>query len=261
MPPKRTHQDIMKIKCGVCLGSSNLRPISEAVLAMIQNQVYSQYDIGSCPSKVCSSCDKTLRDRAKNGTASKWKLPNIDLEKIVARRVTRATASESCPCGWCELGHTSGHLLANKMEELGYRKTLGRPKSKVAENAAILTTASGDSDKICKVCKGVIARGVSHICGKRERQANMLNTINKDLSPSSQQRLTSALLNKQAKDAGVSTSSGTLTLASGSKHKTVTFGPQPKKKQAKLTDFFKLQKERKIYKKQRTPQTNLQNFY
>ena len=249
MPPKRTHQDIMKIKCGVCLGSSNLRPISEAVLAMIQNQVYSQYDIGSCPSKVCSSCDTTLRDRAKNGTASKWKLPNIDLEKIVARRVTRATASESCPCGWCELGHTSGHLLANKMEELGYRKTLGRPKSKVAENAAILTTASGDSDKICKVCKGVIARGVSHICGKRERQANMLNTINKDLSPSSQQRLTSALLNKQAKDAGVSTSSGTLTLASGSKHKTVTFGPQPEKKQAKLTDFFKLQKERNFSNK------------
>ena len=235
----------MKIKCEVCLGSSNLRPISKAVLVMIQSQVYSQYDIGSCPSKVCSSCDKTLRDRAKNGSASKWKLPNIDLEKIAARRVTRATASasESCPCGWCELGHTSGHLLAKKMEELGYRKTLGRPKSPDAENIASLTTASGDSEKICKLCKGVIARGVSHICGKRERQTNLLNTINKDLSPSSQQRLTSALLNKQATDAGVSTSSGTLTLASGSKHKIVTFGPQPKKKQAKL------QKERNFSNK------------
>jgi len=122
MPPKRDHKDIMGLKCGVCLGSTNLRPISQAVLLMIRSQVYSEYDIGSCPGKVCSSCDKTLRDRAKNGTASKWKLPGIDLEKIVARRVTRATAGE-CSCGWCELGHIKGKLLVIKMEELGS----GRP--------------------------------------------------------------------------------------------------------------------------------------
>ena len=249
MPPKRDHKDIMGLKCGVCLGSTNLRPISQTVLLMRRSQVYSEYDIGSCPGKVCSSCDKTLRDLAKNGTASKWKLPGIDLEKIVARRVTRATAGE-CLCGWCELGHIKGKLLVIKMEELGYRKTLGRPKSLDAEDTDTpAVAASGDSDKICRVCKGVIARGVSHVCGKRERQTNMLNTIDKDLSPSSQQRLASALLNKQAEDAGVSTSSGTIALASGSKHKMVTFGPQPKKRQATIKDFFKLQKERNFSNK------------
>ena len=254
MPPTRTHEVVMGLKCGVCLGSANLRPISQAVLGMIRAQVYSQYDFSppsfTCPSKVCSTCDKALRDRHpdKNGEKSKYKLPGIDLGKVVARRVTRATANE-CPCGYCELGHIKGHLLVAKMEELGYKRTLGRPKSSSAEIATSPSAAAGDSDKICRVCKGVIARGVSHVCGKRERQANLLNTINTDLSPLSRQRLTSALLNEEAKDAGVSTSSGTMALASGSKHKMISFGPQPEKKKATINDFFRLQKERNFSNK------------
>ena len=254
MPPTRTHEVVMGLKCGVCLGSANLRPISQAVLGMIRAQVYSQYDFSppsfTCPSKVCSTCDKALRDRHpdKNGEKSKYKLPDINLGKVVARHVTRATANE-CPCGYCELGHIKGHLLVAKMEELGYKRTLGRPKSSSAEIATSPSAAAGDSDKICRVCKGVIARGVSHVCGKRERQANLLNTINTDLSPLSRQRLTSALLTEEAKDAGVSTSSGTIALASGSKHKMVSLGPQPEKKKATIIDFFRLQKERNFSNK------------
>ena len=145
----------MGLKCGVCLGYKNLRPISQAVLGMIKAQVYSKYDIGPCPGKICSSCDKTLRDREKNGEKSKWKLVNIDIEKIIARRVTRATAAD-CPCGFCELSHIKGKLLNIKMEELGYKKTLGRPRSNEAETATS-PFAAGDSasDKICRACKGV----------------------------------------------------------------------------------------------------------
>ena len=61
--------------------------------------------------------------------------------------------------------------------------------------------------------------------------------------------MASALLNKEAKDAGVSTSSGTITLASGSKHKMASFDPQPEKKQALIKDFFRLQKERNFSNK------------
>ena len=249
MPPTRSHEDVMGLKCGVCLGNKNLRSISQAVLGMIRAQVYSKYDIGPCPGKVCSSCDKTLRDRHKNGEESKWKLPNIDIEKIVARRVTRATAAD-CPCGYCELSHIKGWSLNIKMEELGYKKTLGRPRSNEAESTTS-PFAAGDSasDKICRACKGVIAKGVSHVCGKRERQANMLETIDNDFSPKSRQRLASALLKKEAMDAGVSTSSGSMALASGSKHKMISFGPQPEKKKATINDFFKLQKERNFSNK------------
>ena len=47
----------------------------------------------------------------------------------------------------------------------------------------------------------------------------------------------------------MSTSSGTITLASGSKHKMVSFEPQPEKKQALIKDFFRLQKERNFSNK------------
>ena len=219
-------------------------------MGILKEQVYSKYDIGPCSGKVCSSCDKTLHDRHKNVEKSKCKLPNIDIEKIVARRVTRATAAD-CPCGYCELSHIKGWSLNIKMEELGYKKTLGRPRSNEPETTTS-PFAAGDSasDKICRACKGVIARGVSHVCGKRERQANMLDTIDKDLSPKSRQRLASALLKNEAKDAGVSTSSGTIALASGSKHKIISFGPQPEKKKATIKDFFRLQKERNFSNKE-----------
>ena len=44
-----THDDIMRRKCGLCLGNNKLRPISVTNLERIKKYMYSGYSIGLCP--------------------------------------------------------------------------------------------------------------------------------------------------------------------------------------------------------------------
>ena len=128
-----THDDIMRRKCGLCLGNNKLRPISVTNLERIKKYMYSGYSIGLCPGVICSSCDPALRDRQKvveQGAKPKHSLPSTDIEKIMARRVLRSSASGGCSCGWCEVGHLKGQQLVNRIKELGYKNLkIGRPKS------------------------------------------------------------------------------------------------------------------------------------
>ena len=87
-----THDDIMGRKCGLCLGNKSLCPISQTMLARIKKYFYKDYTIGPCPRVICGSCEPALRDREKfetKGVPIKNKLPTTDIEKIMARRVTR----------------------------------------------------------------------------------------------------------------------------------------------------------------------------
>lgn len=244
-----THDEIMGRKCGLCLGNKSLRPISAVILGRIKKYFYSSYTIGTCPRVICGSCEPALRDKEKfvnDGVPIKNKLPSTDIEKIMARRSTRS--SPECTCGWCEVGHLNGQPLFNKLEELGYRnRKVGRPRS-----AASSSMGSGEAEKICKDCKGVIARGVIHVCNKRQRQENIVTMLLRDLSPASRQRVQARLLKQDLKDVnGNNSSSGTISIASGSKRMTVTIGPQKKQmKQLSIKAFMKLKKANNLSKKQ-----------
>ena len=63
MPPAKTHQDFMKLVCGVCTRKDlKLRSISSAVLELIKKHHYSGYNLisGDFPSVVCNSCYSIL---------------------------------------------------------------------------------------------------------------------------------------------------------------------------------------------------------
>ena len=128
-----THDDIMGRKCGLCLGNKNLRSINPTILSRIKKYFYSGYCIGLCPRVICGSCEPALRDREKvmeKGSKPKHTLPSTDIERIMARRESRSSASEGCNCGWCEVGHLKGQQLVNRIKELGYKShKMGRPKS------------------------------------------------------------------------------------------------------------------------------------
>ena len=247
-----THNDIMGRKCGLCLGNKSLRPISNAILDRIKKFFFSGYSIGLCPRVICGSCEPALRDKEKfvnDGVKIKNKLPSTDIKKIMARRSTRSSPSE-CTCGWCEVGHLNGQTLVNRLEELGYRnRQVGRPKSAAGTS---MTMSSGESVKICNDCKGLIARGVNHVCNKRQRQQNIVTMLLRDLSPASRQRVQASLLKQNLKDVnGNNASSGTFSMASGSKQMTVTVGPQKKPmKQLSVEAFMKLKKANNLSKKQ-----------
>ena len=179
----------------------------------------------------------------------KNKLPTTDIEKILARRVTRASASGDCTFGWCEVGHLKGQMLVNKIEELGYScHRVGRPKSDVGNTWRM---EEGGSEKICKDCKGIIARGIAHVCTKTQRQENIVTMLLRDVSPESRQRVQARLLKQDCQDANVSSSTGSITIASGpAKKMTVTIGPQKQLKQLSIDSFLRLQKANNLSKQQ-----------
>ena len=254
-----THDDIMRRKCGLCLGNNKLRPISVTNLERIKKYMYSGYSIGLCPGVICSSCDPALRDRQKvveQGAKPKHSLPSTDIEKIMARRVSRSSASDGCTCGWCEVGHLKGQQLVNRIKELGYKNLkIGRPKSANLAPSYAKKTSWRDEDpgaeKVCKDCKGTIRRGISHVCTKRQRQENIVTMMVRDLSPASRQRIQARLLKQDFTDVNGNSISGAISIASGTKQMTVNIGPQKKPmKQLSIGAFMKLKKANNLSKKQ-----------
>ena len=254
-----THDDIMGRKCGLCLGNKNLRNINPTILARIKKYFYSGYCIGLCPRVICGSCEPALRDREKvmeKGSKPKHTLPSTDIEQIMARRESRSSASEGCNCGWCEVGHLKGQQLVNRIQELGYKNyKMGRPKSANPAPATAKKTAWRDEDsgveKVCKDCKAHIGRGLPHVCTKRQRQQNIVTMLLRDLSPASRQRVQASLLKQDLHDVNGNTTSGSITMSSGTKKMTVTIGPQKKPmKQLSVKAFMMLKKANNLSKKQ-----------
>ena len=202
-----THDDIMGRKCGLCLGNKSLRNISDTNLERIKKYFFSGYSVGLCPRVICGTCDPALREREKfeeKGIKPKHKLPTTDIGKIMARSVSRSSASEGCSCGWCEVGHLKGQQLVNRLQELGYKShKTGRPESANPAPATAAKTSwrdeDGGAEKVCKDCKAHIGWGLPHVCTKRQRRVNLVNMLLHDLSPASRQRIQAHLIKHNLK--------------------------------------------------------------
>ena len=166
MPPAVTHKDVMGKLCGICLSKLSLRRMSDTALGIIQKHVWAGYTKGESPDKLCGSCYNWLMDVDKSGSieAAKRKPPvtYTRLRLLAPPRQTRgsATGFSECRCGYCQVGHLSGQRYHNKMKELGIRKVPGPVPA---------PDTSPTSLHLCCFCHGVLARGVSHVCGRRAR--------------------------------------------------------------------------------------------
>ena len=141
--------------------------MSDAALGIIKKHVWAGYTKGESPHKVCGSCYQWLLDVDKSGgiEAAKRKPPVTfnRLRDLAPPRQTRGSASGSseCQCGYCQVGHLFGQRYHNKMKELGIKKVPGPVP------APPDTTPT--SIHLCVFCHGILAKGVSHVCGRRAR--------------------------------------------------------------------------------------------
>ena len=167
MPPVRTHEDVMTRLCGICMSKLSLRSMSESALKIIKKHLWAGYTKGESPNKLCISCYNWLNDVEKSGgiEAAKRKAPvtHNQLSSLAPPRQTRSSTSGSsqCQCGYCQVGHLSGQIYLNKMKELGNRKVPGPVPAP--------PDTSPTSIHLCAFCHGILAKGVSHVCGRRAR--------------------------------------------------------------------------------------------
>lgn len=167
MTPPVTHNEVMDRLCGICMGKVSLRKMSEAAYKTIRKYLWAGYTKGESPNKLCNSCNTWLLDVDKSGSieAAKRKPPLTfnKLRDLAPPRQTRGSASGSsqCQCGYCQVGHLSGQRYLNKMKELGNRKVPGPVPAP--------PDTSPKSIHLCVFCHGILAKGVSHVCGRRAR--------------------------------------------------------------------------------------------
>ena len=167
MPPRVTHKDVMGKLCGLCLSKLSLRNMSDTALSIIKKYVWAGYTKGESPHRLCGSCYAWLTDVSKSGSieAAKRKAPvtGEKLRSLAPPRQTRASTSGSseCQCGYCQVGHLSGLKYVNKMKEIGIRNVPGPIPAPPDTSPTKIT--------LCCFCNGILARGVSHVCGRRAK--------------------------------------------------------------------------------------------
>ena len=76
---------------------------------------------------------------------------------------------------------------------------------------------------MCTKCFCLLKRGVSHICNKKQKRENLGDFVRSN-SDTTKSKVTSSLLKSICTDTGVSSSGGTVSLATGGKPLPVTVG-------------------------------------
>ena len=216
--------------CGICTRKGTLRNISDTVLKMIRDHHFRDYDTNLYPSVICTGCDRILRfiDEAKlKGEDPKRKLPSISYEdkKAPPPRVTRAGDGESCTCYWCRVAGMNGP------EYLIHAQSVRPPPKKSSPPKPRHVTR-------CERCYAVIGKGKRHVCTKTARNKNAKAMV-RAFSTEGQKRHTSSLINSFCEEENIDKRTGTLTLNSGSKFKTINIGERKPLAQLKVSDLIK----------------------
>ena len=158
-----SHETFLSSKvCGVCtLKPKSLQKINPPLLNLIKRHHCEQYDCEAMPTVICKGRVKILRELESEGTNANRTLPTIDYSLFVIPKVTRSSASEPCSCKWCKIGRMNGADYLKYQSEV---REKGRPGSAETTPSAI---------KLCSICCGPIAKGISHTCNKTTRNQNL----------------------------------------------------------------------------------------
>ena len=239
MSPPLDHNEVMQKICGTCVRKRKTRNISESILHLIRTYHYSEYSTtsGDLPTRICHSCQATLRviDKAYNANKTpNQKLPEIDYGSFRGTRVTRT--STSCPCKFCEVWRLNGH--EHLIYENQSRDKAGRPGP-----AGDAEVPAKESILICPKCQSQIGQkaGVAHKCNATSLQENCVDMIMNIEDTKKQEMIVSQLNRTIANRNSVSTKSGTLELASkGRFNMKITFGNQRPVRKFSIEDIMKI---------------------
>ena len=229
----KSHEEFLIIVCGICtLKSGSMQKITPAVQAMIE-KLLENYDYDSWPKVVCKACVVTMKHIIEKGpSAATKKLSSIDYDEFWVPKRTRSEV-QRCSCKWCVVGRLAGQEYLNYKASI---KEIGRPRNVEVEKV------EKENFKICSVCKQRIGKGIKHPCNKTSRNENLVSLAG-SASPNGTGRVISKLLNKECEDQGINKKSETLTLPSGSRQLTISFGQKDAIPQWSCQDALKLQDE------------------
>ena len=188
MPPSRTHNNNRALVCLVCFqkGASmcNIVGVTHNRIIKYFMEDFDPTDL-KLPNGICGHCRNILA-KLEKGEPATLNDP-IDFSKLTFPVLTRRYESvcdlgdlRDCPCSICIIARKNpgqiNHEFGGKKKQRPFK--LGRPP---VEN--FNTLPSPKPIKICKRCRIVIRKGISHPqpCGLVERRASLENIYKDDL--------------------------------------------------------------------------------
>ena len=216
--PRDHNQSRAAICCCCGRKPKNLVPVTEAIASRIRAHVpglesYAKDSIYFA-SSICNTCRHAVNETEKDPGQTKRKFPPLLDYSSIFSRSTRSdgkaiieTEGIVCPCSLCDIA----------------RRTLDYPdfhaahsNSKARKRSRSLTPELARKHiKICPKCHGEIAPGKHKDCGRAANQENLEEILVRQSSERTKQKVTSSLVKAIAADGDVSTSGGTIHLATG----------------------------------------------
>ena len=147
---RKTHQDWMRLLCGVCLRkeTKELVNINDEILHLIRQHHHPAYDLSLMPTVVCKGCIKPLRAK-ESGQKSGGNLPVAQYHLLKLPVATRRQA-EDCQCSFC------GICRMSLVEYNAHCKKMRAPPGRPIEKENVEPSSSTPSPTvICGDCKGI----------------------------------------------------------------------------------------------------------
>lgn len=222
------HSDFQKKVCFCCFtkpqkDSATFRPITGHIEEQIKDKnLFDQYGTVAwdwLPTCICEACRKQLSNPditmiRRNYNALRPPQPK-----------TRAHGRVCC-CSVCYVGRLNGKdYLAYRAElmEAGGARVQPFLKGGGQGKQAKTPREVAKPVLVCSLCNGPWSPGIHHPCDKQSRRENIVQLLQK-ADETTKQRVLSSTLKEVFDAAGASTSGGSVSLATGGKPITATFG-------------------------------------
>ncbi len=195
----RTHDENRKLICILCCNKIKLNKaiqINESIAASIRKYINENFlaQDPHYPSSICQGCRQKLYRLSKG---QKVNLPSIYDFKAETIRPQNTRSQHMCECFICEKS---------------------RDRKCIKSKAKSLTC----SIKICDICKGKVAKGISHKCKKSEISENIV-ALTASCSVKSQGQIATKLLTSLGDD------EKEIKVATKGRSKTILMNPKKEK--------------------------------
>ena len=210
----RTHDENRNLICILCCNKIKQNKAiqnNESISQSIRKYIYEDFlaQDPHYPSSICQGCRQKLYRLSKG---QKVNLPSFYDFKAETIRPNNTRAQNICECFICEKS---------------------RDRRCIKSKAKALTC----SIKICDVCKGKVAKGISHICKKSEISENIV-ALTASCSVKSQGQIATKLLTS------LGDNEKEIKVATKGRYKTIVMNPKKENKKVIMSDDFKILKEK-----------------